>query len=407
MVSGGKQQQQQQQQQPRTGAALAAWLSAQARASSASHAPPPSPPAAEPQGGAGSSLHGATALAAGSHFPAPLSQQGGSVAAAPTATATLDPTATAAATTEETATTTTAAATTPAPLWPPPLGVPLLPQAPTYYDGHDEPTSRYLALVPLSDARLRPRSARSLLMLLAACALVAALTVFVSVPRGFEVGSIGVTSPKMSFNASSLTYKIDLVAEIPCYNPNWVSATLEGELSVAYYDAEAGKGLVGPARVAARTRTSGGWNGLISGSSVWGKGGGKGGAGQEGGDDDGGGRGGGDAPPSPSPPPKRRRRWWRRRHPPPVRVHIDASSLPRRYSAILFSACFSFPRELVFFLRGSFNATTALGFKQRLPPIDTYFLLQCTAPKPSPSPSPAPPEPPPMAALRPVVGAVL
>jgi len=117
-----------------------------------------------------------------------------------------------------------------------------------------------------------------------------------------------------------------------------------------------------------------------------GKGGGdgKGGDGKGGDGKGGGGGGGGKA---------RRAKGF-----PPIRVHIDASSLPRRYSAILFSACFTYPRELVFFLRGSFSVTTALpwGRRTRLPPVDTYFLLPCTAPAPPPSPSPEPePGPPP------------
>jgi hypothetical protein len=430
------------QQPPRSGAALAAWLSAQARASTGGGHPSTTTAAGqhqqqqqhEPAGGAGSSLHGASAIAPGSHFPPPLQLPpagggGGNGVADAGAGA-----AAAAAIAPRAAGDAAAAAAPPLlasdPSWPPSLGVPLLPQAPPPYDdglgglgggsrGHrGGGASRYLALVPLSDARLRPRSARSLLSALAACALLAASAVFVAVPRGFEVGSIGVTSPTMAFNGTSLTYRIDLVAEIPCHNPNWVSATLEGDVSVAYYDAEAGRGHAGPARVPARTRTagmSGGGEGLrgeerapsLRGALL-------GTVGkrseQEDDDDDRGreqdddGRGGGGRRPPPPPPspapddPKRpgedRPKKRGHRHPPPVRVHIDASSLPRRYSAILFSACFTFPRELVFFLRGNFTAVTALGFRQRLPSIDTYFIVPCTAPKPAPPPSPPPPPPP-------------
>lgn len=253
-----------------------------------------------------------------------------------------------------------------------------------------------------------------MLLLLAAGALLAASTVFVAVPRGVEVGSIGVTSPTMAFDTASLTYTIDLVAEVPVHNPNWVSAVIEGNLSVSYYEAEAGRATLGPARVPARTRSAGGWNGAGDedddednsggGGGRDGLGKGKEGFGGRGrgrqaeerseDDDDDGGKGGdkGGGDKGDDGRSKKGKRGY-----PPLRVHIDASSLPRKFSPMLFSACFTYPRELVFFLRGSFVATTRFGFKQKLPIVDTYLLVPCTAPKPSPSPSPSPsPAPPPV-----------
>lgn len=41
--------------------------------------------------------------------------------------------------------------------------------------------------------------------------------------------------------------------------------------------------------------------------------------------------------------------------------------------------CFSFPRQIIFFLRAHFEARY-LGYELQLPHIDTYFLLNCTQP---------------------------
>lgn len=56
-------------------------------------------------------------------------------------------------------------------------------------------------------------------LLLAAAAVVG---VFLAVPRGVTVGTIHVHSTKMTFNTTTLTYRILLLASVPVFNPNYV-----------------------------------------------------------------------------------------------------------------------------------------------------------------------------------------
>lgn len=42
------------------------------------------------------------------------------------------------------------------------------------------------------------------------------------VPRGVSVGSIDVHSTKMTFNSTTLTYRIILQADVPVFNPNYL-----------------------------------------------------------------------------------------------------------------------------------------------------------------------------------------
>lgn len=44
---------------------------------------------------------------------------------------------------------------------------------------------------------------------------------FVTVPRGLSIGTIEVHSTKMTFNVTTLTYRIVLLATVPVYNPNY------------------------------------------------------------------------------------------------------------------------------------------------------------------------------------------
>jgi hypothetical protein len=36
-------------------------------------------------------------------------------------------------------------------------------------------------------------------------------------------------------------------------------------------------------------------------------------------------------------------------------VKVDASNLPRKYTQVVYTHCFNFPRKLIFFLLGSFK----------------------------------------------------
>ena len=76
-----------------------------------------------------------------------------------------------------------------------------------------------------------------------------------------------------------------------------------------------------------------------------------------------------------------------------VLVEIDASDVPADYILSILSQCSTFPEVLVFFLKGRLTARV-LFQRQRLPPIDTYFMVDCrdggTVPSHEPpSPSPA------------------
>jgi hypothetical protein len=61
-------------------------------------------------------------------------------------------------------------------------------------------------------------------------------------------------------------------------------------------------------------------------------------------------------------------------------VKVDASNLPRKYTQVVYTHCFNFPRKLIFFLLGSFQASY-LGYTTELPSIDTYFMLDCSGAK--------------------------
>jgi hypothetical protein len=53
-------------------------------------------------------------------------------------------------------------------------------------------------------------------------AVMAVVGVFLLVPRGVSVGTIEVHSTKMTFNATTLTYRIILEADVPIFNPNYL-----------------------------------------------------------------------------------------------------------------------------------------------------------------------------------------
>eukprot|EP00877_Chromochloris_zofingiensis_P006027 jgi/Chrzof1/1678/Cz10g16260.t1 len=124
----------------------------------------------------------------------------------------------------------------------------------------------------------------------------------------------------MTFNATTLTYRILLLAEVPIYNPNYVKAEITGNVSVSFFDAEAGWTQVGPVLVAPR-------------SSPW-----------------------------------------------LLKVKVDASNLPRKYTQVVYTHCFNFPRKLIFFLLGTFQVKY-LGYVSQLPSVDTYFMLDCSKAK--------------------------
>jgi hypothetical protein len=180
--------------------------------------------------------------------------------------------------------------------------------------------SGYLTLIPLSDARLQPRSTRLTAAFLIAFALLIATIVagivFLSVPRSVSVGEISVSADRMSWNTTKASYQLRLVATIPVFNPNYLRASIEGELKVLFYMAEAGRSVFEP------------------------------------------------VPLSPRALPKL------------VDIDINASDVPSDYILSILSQCSTFPEVLVFFLKGKLRARYLWQY-QHLATIDTYFMISC------------------------------
>lgn len=183
------------------------------------------------------------------------------------------------------------------------------------------PPSGYLTLIPLSDARLQPRDTRltAAFLLLFACAVAGA--VFVAVPRGVSVGEISVKTDRMSWNTTKSTYQLKLLARVPVYNPNYLSAWIEGDLRVLFYRTVAGNGTI------ERTRL----------------------------------------PPRASPQ--------------VIDVAIDASDVPADYILAILSQCSTFPEELIFFLKGRL-AAHYMWQRQNLAELNSYFTVDCKEPHP-------------------------
>eukprot|EP00882_Tetradesmus_deserticola_P026088 GHRQ01028712.1.p1 GENE.GHRQ01028712.1~~GHRQ01028712.1.p1 ORF type:complete len:140 (+),score=45.89 GHRQ01028712.1:426-845(+) len=66
------------------------------------------------------------------------------------------------------------------------------------------------------------RLRRLLVFLQLLLAVLAVLGVFLLVPRGVSVGTVEVHSTRMTFNATTLTYRIILEADVLIFNPNYL-----------------------------------------------------------------------------------------------------------------------------------------------------------------------------------------
>lgn len=53
-------------------------------------------------------------------------------------------------------------------------------------------------------------------------AILAAVGVYLLVPRGISIGEVQLQSDHMSWNTTRGTYQLKLLAKIPIYNPNYV-----------------------------------------------------------------------------------------------------------------------------------------------------------------------------------------
>lgn len=176
--------------------------------------------------------------------------------------------------------------------------------------------SGYLTLIPLSDSRLQPRDTRLTAAFLVAFGFLVAAVVFISVPRSVSVGEISVAADRMSWNTTKASYQLRLVATIPVFNPNYLRASIEGELKVLFYMAEAGQSVIEPVYLNPRAL------------------------------------------------------------PKLVHAEIDASDVPADYILSILSQCSTFPEVLVFFLKGKLRARYLWQY-QHLATIDTYFMINC------------------------------
>jgi len=181
-----------------------------------------------------------------------------------------------------------------------------------------EPTSSYVALIPLSDARLKPRRTNLIVGTLMLFAFMLAVGVFFLVPRGVSVGRIEVHSEFMSWNKTLRTFQLDLKADLPIVNPNYLQTNVYGSLHVLFYDAETGVGAIKNEKVPARAR------------------------------------------------------------PHLIKVDIDASHVPSNYTLTIMEHCLGTlePRTLIFFLKGRLHASY-LFQTQHFTEIDTYFMIDC------------------------------
>ena len=56
-------------------------------------------------------------------------------------------------------------------------------------------------------------------------AILAAVGVYLLVPRGISIGEVQLQSDHMSWNTTRGTYQLKLLAKIPIYNPNYMKVS--------------------------------------------------------------------------------------------------------------------------------------------------------------------------------------
>ena len=216
----------------------------------------------------------------------------------------------------------------PAPPPPPPQQQqPATTPAPFPHPSNNFAESAYLTLIPLSDARLRPRrTPRALALAAAGFSLLLASLAFLAAPRGVALTAVDVRARSLEWNATSGTYSLTLDAALRLDNPNYLRARVVGRLDVFFYDGRAGGADVGPATLPARSKAQ--------------------------------------------------------------RVHarINASNVGAKYKLKILSDCSIFPRQLIFLVRGSVRARTGafsffFGSAQDARAVDTYFIVPCFAGK--------------------------
>lgn len=192
-----------------------------------------------------------------------------------------------------------------------------LPDSAHRHGHHDvELPSSYMTLIPLSDERLKPRP---WLMILLGTILVTCLGmvwIYFTVSRGVSVGTIQVVDSSMSFDTSAGSYHILLVTNLPVFNLNYQEVSVQGTITVSFYDQVAGVYQLEPVAIP------------------------------------------------------------RRSLPHNIRADINSSSLPPKWIFTVYSQCHVFPSQLIFFLRSDLSATY-LRTTIHLPTIEGYAIVDC------------------------------
>ena len=172
---------------------------------------------------------------------------------------------------------------------------------PPYHSPHShkpheaEPPSSYMALIPLSDSRLKPRP---WLLILLTFLLVSGLGmgyIYFTVSRGMSVGTIQVVDSSISFDTAVGSYHIVLAASIPIFNQNYQEVSVQGDITVSFYDQVAGTYHLPPVLIP------------------------------------------------------------RRSQPQNIRADINSSSLPPKWIFTVYSQCHVFPSQLIFFLKSELS----------------------------------------------------
>jgi hypothetical protein len=140
--------------------------------------------------------------------------------------------------------------------------------------------------------------------------------IYVTVSRGVSVGNIQVVDSSISFETAAGSYRILLMTHLPVFNLNFQEVTVQGTITVSFYDQVAGIYALEPALIP------------------------------------------------------------RRSQPFNIRADINSSSLPAKWIFTVYSQCHVFPSQLIFFLKSEMSATY-LRTTLSLPTIEGYAIVDC------------------------------
>jgi hypothetical protein len=179
-----------------------------------------------------------------------------------------------------------------------------------------EPPSQYMTLIPLSDDRLKPRPWLWILLGTIFVTCVGMGYIYFTVSRGVSIGNIQVVDSSISFETAAGSYHILLMTHLPVFNLNYQEVTVQGTITVSFYDQVAGIYTLEPVLIP------------------------------------------------------------RRSQPFNIRADINSSSLPAKWIFTVYSQCHVFPSQLIFFLKSEISAMY-LRTTLSLPTIEGYAIVDC------------------------------